>query len=252
MKKAIIIGASSGIGKELAKVLAKEGYVLGIAARRINLLEELQEELGGVVYIKNIDVSKPEEASKLLQKLVEDMGGMDLLIICSGAGHINHDLEWKYENETIDVNVKGFTALADAGIKYFLKKGEGHLAAISSIAALRGSGTCPAYNASKAYMSNYLEGLSCKAAVSGRRIVVTDIKPGLVDTAMAQGEGLIWVAPPEKAAKQIWNIIKHRRAKGYVTKRWGIIALLFKIMPGSLYIAGCSRNEKARLKNVNK
>jgi short-subunit dehydrogenase len=101
-------------------------------------------------------------------------------------------------------------------------------------------------------MSNYLEGLSCKAAAYGRRIVVTDIKPGLVDTAMAQGEGLIWVAPPEKAAKQIWNIIKRRRAKGYVTKRWGLIALLFKIMPRKLYIAGCNRNENTRLKNENK
>lgn len=251
MKKAIIIGASSGIGKELAIVLAKEGYTLGLAARRVNLLEDLKNELGGQVIIKRIDVSKPEEASELLMELIEDMGGMDLLVICSGVGHINHDLEWKYESETIDVNVKGFTALADAGLKYFLKKGEGHLTAISSIAALRGSGTCPAYNASKAYMSNYLEGLSCKAAASGRRIVITDIKPGFVDTAMAQGDGLIWVAPPEKAAKQIWNIIKHRRAKGYVTKRWGLIALLFKIMPGKLYIAGCIRNENARLKNVD-
>jgi short-subunit dehydrogenase len=135
-------------------------------------------------------------------------------------------------------------------MKYFLEKGEGHIAAISSIAALRGSGTCPAYNASKAYMSNYLEGLACKAAASGKRIAITDILPGLVDTAMAKGEGLFWVAPPQKAAKQIWNIIKRRRAKGYVTKRWRLIALLFKITPRRLYIAGCGRNENARRNDV--
>lgn len=252
MKKAIIIGSSSGIGKELAKILAKEGYMLGLAARRVNLLEELKKELSAEVYIKRMDVSKPEEAAELLHELINDMGGMDLLIISSGTGHINRGLEWEYERETIDVNVRGFTALAGAGFKYFQQKGEGQIAAISSIAALRGSGTCPAYNASKAYMSNYLEGLACKAAASGKRIIVTDIKPGLVDTAMAQGEGLFWVAPPEVAAKQIWSIIKRRKAKGCVTKRWKLIAFLFKIMPGKLYIAGCNRSENGRLKNVKK
>ncbi len=251
MKKAIIIGASSGIGKELAKLLAKEGYILGLAARRLNLLEELKYELGGQVYIRKMDISKPEEAAALLIELIKDMGGTDLLIICSGTGHINPELDWKHERDTIDVNVKGFTALAGAGLKYFIEKGEGHIAAISSIAALRGSGTCPAYNASKAYMSNYLEGLACKAAASGKRIVVTDIKPGLVDTAMAKGDGLFWVAPPERAARQIWSIIKRRKAKGCVTKRWKTIAFLLKIMPRKLYIAGCVKNEKARLKNVN-
>lgn len=236
MRKAVIIGASSGIGRELAKLLAKEDYTLGLAARRLSLLHELSKELGGDIFIKRMDVSKPEQAVDLLGELIRDMGGMDLLIICSGTGHINAKLDWELEKETIYVNVTGFTALADAGFKYFAQKGEGHIAAISSIAALRGSGDCPAYNASKAYMSNYLEGLSCKAAASGKRIIITDIKPGFVDTAMAQGEGLFWVAPAAKAAKQIWNIIKRRKAKGYVTKRWKLVALLFKIMPRRLYM----------------
>jgi short-subunit dehydrogenase len=247
MKRVIIIGASSGIGKELAKLYAAENSVLGIAARRLSLLEELQKELGGKVYLSRMDVSKPEEAVLKLKELIEAMGGLDLLVICSGTGHINPELLWEYERDTIDINVLGFTALACAAMQYFIQQGSGHIAAISSIAALRGSVACPAYNASKAYMSNYLEGLSCKARAYGKAIAITDIKPGFVDTAMAQGERLFWVAPAQKAAEQIYGIIRRRRLSEYVTKRWGLIAFLFTIIPRRLYILGSSRGERARL-----
>lgn len=247
MKRVIIIGASSGIGMELARLYAQEGDVLGLAARRLTLLEELQKEMSGKVYISQMDISQPEEAVSILQDLIDTMGGLDLLIISSGTGHVNPGLEWEYERDTIGVNVSGFTALACAAMNFFIRQGFGHIVAISSIAALRGSAACPAYNASKAYMSNYLEGLSCKAGIYGKSIVVTDIKPGFVDTAMAQGNGLFWVAPPEKAAKQIYSIIRHRKLSGYVTKRWNLIAFLFKIVPKRLYIAGDIRSERARL-----
>ena len=247
MKRVIIIGASSGIGKELARLYAAKHDVVGLAARRLNLLEELQKELGGNVYLSQMDVSQPEDVVSKLKELINAMGGLDLLIICSGTGHINPELLWEYERDTIEVNVLGFTALACAAMQIFIQQGFGHIAAISSIAALRGSAICPAYNASKAYMSNYLEGLSCKAGGLGKAIAITDIKPGLVDTAMAQGDGLFWVAPANKAAKQIFQIIEKRKPGGYVTKRWGLIAILFKIVPRRLYIAGNSRSERARL-----
>ena len=72
-------------------------------------------------------------------------------------------------------------------------------------------GAAPAYNASKAFVSNYMEGLRQKVRKPNLPITVTDIQPGLVDTAMAQGEGLFRVAPPEKAARQIHEVIKRRR-----------------------------------------
>lgn len=247
MNKVIIIGASSGIGRELAKLYKKQNCILGLAARRLNLLEELKKELGADVYISQMDVSEPVEAVTKLMGLIEDMGGVDLLVICSGTGFINPDLEWQYECETIDVNVKGFTALAAAGMKYFIQKGCGHIAAISSVAALRGSGTCPSYNASKAYMSNYLEGLSCKARVYGKGIAVTDIKPGYVDTVMAKGDNLFWMISAQKAARQIYNIIKRRKSGGYVTKRWGLIAIFLRIVPKRLYVSGCARSDRASL-----
>jgi len=125
--------------------------------------------------------------------------------------------------------------MANVATKHFLEQRAGHLVGISSIAALRGSGGAPAYNASKAFVSNYLEGLRQKFFHLKLPIVVTNVKPGFVDTAMAQGEGLFWVAPPEKAARQIYKIIKARRTHAYVTKRWRLIGLLLKLMPNYIY-----------------
>lgn len=237
MKRVIIIGASSGIGRELARIYAREGCALGLAARRLDLLEQLAHELGEQPVAMQMDVSLTEEAAATLETLIQALGGMDLLIISAGTGHINPGLEWQYESDTIDVNVRGFAALAGAAMQYFLRQGSGHLAAISSVAALRGSAGSPAYNASKAFISNYMEGLACKAKASGKPIAVTDIRPGFVDTAMAQGDGLFWVAPSEKAARQIARIIVRRKPYGYVTKRWALIAFLLSIMPKRLYVS---------------
>ena len=139
------------------------------------------------------------------------------------------------EKETIDLNVSGFAAMANVSFKYFIGKGSGHLVAISSIAALRGSRIAPAYNASKAFVSSYMQGLQQKAAKMGSHVCVTDIKPGFVDTAMAKGKGLFWVEPPRKVAKQIFELIKNRKTHGYVTRRWRLIAWLLRIMPRRIY-----------------
>lgn len=234
MKKAIIIGATSGIGRELAKILSLNNYVVGMAGRRTELLSSLCREISGS-YIKRIDVTKSEEAITLLNELIQEMGGMDMIVICSGVGFINPELDWKLEKETIGVNISGFATIANAAFKYFAYQGSGHIVGISSVAAIRGSGEAPAYNASKAFVSNYLEGLRQKASKSGIGITVTEIQPGFIDTAMAKGEGLFWVAPPEKAAHQIFKAITGKKKHAYITKRWRIIALLLKIMPGWIY-----------------
>ena len=235
MKKAIIIGASSGIGMELAKIHAKDNYILGLAARRDELLIKLQKELDTQTFVKHIDISKPDEAMNQLTGLLDEMNGVDLIIITSGTGYINPKLDWSMEKDTIDVNVCGVTAMINISIKYFREKGSGQLVVISSIASLRGSGECPAYNASKAYIVNYLEGIRCQLKKSKTKIIITDIRPGLVDTQMAKGEGLFWVQPLQKAAWQIYHKIKQKKEIAYVTKRWGIIAFLMKHMPKKIY-----------------
>ncbi len=231
MKKAIIIGASSGIGNELARILAKDNYILGLAARRVDLLLQLQEDLDTETYVKHIDISRPDEAMTKLSELIAEMQDTDMIIVTSGTGHINHELDWQKEKDTIDVNVSGVTSMINVALKYFIEKKVGQLVVISSIAALRGGSESPAYNASKAYISNYLEGIRCKMKKDNLNITVTDIRPGLVNTEMAKGEGLFWVQPVEKAAQQIYAKINKKKNVAYVTKRWSLVAFLMKHIP---------------------
>lgn len=226
MKKAIIIGASSGIGRALAEEMFSQGYQVGLMARRVELLKELAQGREGA-FIGAIDLGQPAAARVQLQQLVEGMAGVDLIVISSGTGHINPELDWSKEEETMAVNVAGFAALAAKSMEIFRNQGYGHLVGISSMAALMGSGDAPAYGASKAFVTLYLEALGATGRKQG--IHVTEIRPGFVDTAMAQGEGLFWVAPVDKAARQILRGIQRKRKVVYITRRWRLIAWLLKL-----------------------
>ena len=234
MKKAIVIGATSGIGKELAVLLGLHGYAVGIAGRRDPLLEELRSQLPAPSYSRHIDVSDLPSATEGLKSLIAEMGGVDLVVIGAGTGFIDPGLPWDKEKETIDVNVTGFAAMANVAFHHFLETGSGHLVGISSIAALRGGGA-PAYNASKAFVSNYLQGLRFLIAKKDLPIAVTDIQPGFVDTAMAKGDGIFWAASPQEAARQIWTAIRKRKKHAYVTRRWRLVAWALRWMPDFLY-----------------
>jgi short-subunit dehydrogenase len=131
--------------------------------------------------------------------------------------------------------VLGFTCVADWAFNYFEKQKSGHLIAISSVGGLRGSRGAPAYNASKAYQINYLEALRQKAKHLRLPITITDVRPGFVNTAMAKGDGQFWVAPVEKAAKQIFTAIRQKKKIVYITKRWWLIAALLKHIPRPIY-----------------
>lgn len=235
MNKAIIIGATSGIGRELAKLLVDKGFIVGITGRRSDLLMEIKIENSNKYFIKSFDIIDTDSISNKLNELVNDLGGLDLLVICSGTGEENGKLDFFIEKRTIDTNVLGFTAVADWTINYFEKKESGHLAAITSIAGLRGNRQSTSYNATKSYQINYLEGLRQRANKTKQPIFITDIRPGFVDTDMAKGDKLFWVSPVEKAARQIYNAIKKRRKIVYITKRWLLIAMILKLLPGWIY-----------------
>ena len=235
MKKAIVIGASSGIGRELARILSQNGYTVGVMARRKHLLEELRKEIQGEIFIQEIDIADAEAAMGIFSEFINEMGEIDLIVISAGTGEINNDLHWQVENETIRTNVIGFTALANVAIHHFIEKGSGHLVGISSIAALRGGRESPAYNASKAFASSYMEGLRQKIRNLQLPIIVTDVKPGFVKTAMAKGEGIFWAAPADKASKQIYDAIKRKASSVYITRRWRLIAWMLKAMPDRIY-----------------
>jgi len=234
MKKAIIIGATSGIGKELARLLVKNNYQVGITGRRKRLLQDLKKENSSKYVIKSFDVKDTKNIPKHLNGLVKKLGGLDLLIISAGTGNINNKLNFDIEKRTIDTNVLGFTAIADWAFKLFQYQKHGHLVGISSIAGLRGSRDTPSYNATKAFQINYLAGLRQKSNKL-KKITITDIRPGLVKTRMAKGDGQFWVAPPKKAAEQILNVIKKKRKIAYVTRRWLLIAIVLKLLPKIIY-----------------
>ncbi len=234
MKKAIIVGASSGIGAALAKKLIAAGYDVGITGRRAENLQRIKAQEPTRYCVQSFDSTLLNNDTHL-EALVSKLGGLDLLIVSSGTGHLNESLDYLLEKQTIDLNVSAFTQIVAWGYAYFEKQGFGHLVGITSIAGIRGSRMAPAYNASKSYQINYLEGLRQKAAFSKNKIVLTDVRPGFVDTAMAKGDGLFWVAPAEKAAKQILNGIRAKRRVVYVTKRWRIIAFILKHLPSWIY-----------------
>jgi short-subunit dehydrogenase len=234
MKKAIIIGATSGIGKSLTEILVREGYFVGITGRRQELLLAIQERHAGMVSSLRMDVQNLSTIESICDELVGQIGGLNLLIIAAGIGEENKELNFEIESNVIKTNIQGFTCIADWGMKFFKVQGHGHLVNISSIAGIRGNGIAPSYNATKAYQINYLEGLRLNVKKVGSNISVTDVRPGFVDTAMAKGDGLFWVAPVEKAAQQIFDAIEQKKKVVYVSKRWKLIAYILKAIPYSI------------------
>jgi short-subunit dehydrogenase len=234
MKKAIIIGASSGIGNSITEILILNNYAVGVTGRRLDLLKSLKEKNPDMIHYCQMDVQDISAVESICNNLAHQLGGLDLLIISAGIGDENKSLDFVIENNVIKTNIQGFTCVANWGINYFKKQGHGHLVNISSIAGLMGNGESPSYNATKAFQINYLEGLRLNADKSGSNINVTDVRPGYVDTAMAKGDGMFWVAPVDKAAQQIFTAIKRKKKVAYITKRWRIIGFLLKIMPYSI------------------
>jgi short-subunit dehydrogenase len=234
MKKVIIIGATSGIGKELALCYLRAGHKVGITGRRNELLEQLQQQYPSQTEIECFDVTGNENVNHL-RNLIEKLGGMDVFVYNSGTADVHKQLNEQNEMNTTKTNVLGFVELTAHAFNYFVKQGYGQIAATSSVAANRGNGWVPSYSASKAYMSNYMEALLIKAQRMKKNISVTDVQPGFVDTVMAKGDGLFWVAPVEKAAKQMFTAIEKRKRKVYVTKRWFLFAWLMRNVPFFIY-----------------
>ena len=231
----VIIGATSGIGKALFEKYVNCANRIGIIGRRMHLLDELHQKYPSKTITAKADITNLEEIEQAINTLHDVLGKIDLAIVCAGIGDINTTLDYAVERPTIDTNVVGWTFVIDLLYHIFELQGHGHLVAITSAGGLRGEHIAPAYSATKAYQINYMEALRKKAFKNGRHITVTDIRPGLVDTAMAKGEGLFWVMPVEKVAGQIVAAIRKQKSIAYVTKRWHVLAVINKFLPECLY-----------------
>ncbi|MHB9056680.1 MAG: SDR family NAD(P)-dependent oxidoreductase [Paludibacteraceae bacterium] len=238
MKKAIVIGASSGMGRELSRILAQNNYIVGITARRENLLNELYNENPESYIVQPFDISETDTIKKNLDKLADRLGDLDLVIISAGSGKLNLDFDYKTELATTAVNVTAFTVICNWAMYIFREQKRGHLVAITSVAGARGWRNNPAYNAAKAYQINYLEGLRNHAAHLKLPITVTNIMPGYVETRMKGRTFVFWVAPVEVAAKQIYKSIRKKRKIAYTYRRWRFIYFLLKHIPNKLIETG--------------
>lgn len=230
MKKAIVIGGTSGIGKALAELLLEQNYKVAISGVERDNLDYLKTSYPKNLIVKYIDCSK-ENCSVEINDLVNELGGMDLMIFSAGVGHLNKDIGYTVENKANQVNILGFTEVVDWSYRFFNKQGHGHLVAISSFAGLFGFRTSPAYTSAKGYQINYLEALRQKANHSKLPLFVTDIRPGFVDTDISKELKKFWSTSTENAAKYIYKAILKKKGIAYVTPRWKLMAIVVKLIP---------------------
>ena len=243
-KRAIIVGASNGMGREVAKLLAADGYIVGLAARRLSRLQEIQKTIPTQSYIKQLDASKPEEAIKNFEALIQDMGGLDLLVISiTGFYEVDYkNRDWKADKAVFDVDILGFYALARTGLNYFEKQGHGHLVGFSSVDGLRGIAGCPSYSAAKAFCSRYMEAERNRFMQKNLPVIVTDIIPGWINNNddpdyQKNHPKAYWIDSLKDASQEIFQAIKNKDSVAYITKRWQKVADLIKVIPDDLYNA---------------
>lgn len=232
----IIIGATSGIGASLARQAVSKGYLVGGTGRREERLISLKNELGDSFFYKVMDVTERDKASTTLNELVEEMGGMHIIVLNSGISNYPSSSVSAMEQEIIDVNVSGFVNLFGQAFNYFKEQRTGHIVGISSIASLFGSSRAAPYCGSKAFISTYMQGYRQRVNASDRLdITITDVKPGFVKSEMTDGKkGLFWLGETDVAVRQILKDIERKKSYSYVTRRWRFIAWLIKLTPNLL------------------
>lgn len=228
-KKAVILGASSGIGKEMAVLFADNGWKVAITGRRTELLEDIARTRSERILPETLDVDDVASLPGRLDALAARLGGIDLLVVSAGCGFLNEELSFEPELRTVATNVTAFTVAAAWAYAYFKNQGHGHLAAITSVGGLVGEGAAPAYSSSKAYQILYLDSLAKRAKKEKSGCVVTELRPGFVDTDMMKGGGGFWVCSPEAAAKLAYDAIRAKKRLQYITKRWFLIGLAVRL-----------------------
>ncbi len=235
-KKAIVFGATSGIGRALSRLLVKDGYEVMITGRREERLEELKREDPEHYIVRKLDITDLDGSKNFFDELPEKMPKVDLIIHNSGIAENNFELEWQKDLPTLETNVLGATRIYQLSYNFFKTQGYGHLVGITSIASIVGNRHVPAYHASKAFQASYLESLWMKARKTKKaKITITNILPGYVDTDIITGP-TFWMAPLDKAVKQIYTAIKKKKRKAYITKRWRLVALMMKILPPHILV----------------
>ena len=247
-KRAIVMGATSGIGQEVARLLAASGYKVGIAGRREERLVQMTQATPGIVAHRQIDVTK-EDAPTELRKLIEELGGMDLYFHSSGIGWENVALDADKELKTVETNGVGFVRMVSAAYNWFAeqraegaeqrassKERKARIACITSIARTRGLGAAPAYSATKRMQAHYLECLSQQARMRRLNIGITDIRPGFVATDLIAGSHFPLQLKAEDVARTIVRAIERGREVVTIDWRYRLLVAAWQLIPRWLWV----------------
>ena len=234
MQKAIIIGATSDIGQEVARILVQQGWHIGIAGRREEALHALQATAPDRIVTEQLDVTE-ETATLHLHNLIKKLGGIDLFFLSSGVGHQNRDLQPDIELNTARTNVEGFTRMVTAAFNYFKEKGSGHIAVISSIAGTKGLGVAPAYSATKRFQNTYIEALAQLARMQHLDIHFTDIRPGFVDTDLLRSGNYPMLMRPEKTARMIVDALRRKKRVATIDWRYRLLVAVWRMIPDCIW-----------------
>lgn len=249
------MGATSGIGKEVARLLAANGYEVGIAGRREERLVQMAQATPGIVAHRQIDVTK-EDAPTELHKLIEELGGMDLYVHSSGIGWENVALDADKELKTVETNGVGFVRMVSAAYNWFAeqradeakqraegdeqkasdKERKARIACITSIARTRGLGAAPAYSATKRMQAHYLECLSQQVRMRHLNIGITDIRPGFVATDLIAGSHFPLQLKAEDVARTIVRAIERGNEVVTIDWRYRLLVAAWQLIPRWLWV----------------
>lgn len=233
-KRIIIIGATSGIGYEIARLYIKQGWRVGIAGRRIERLEKLRTEAPDQIETEQLDVISPD-AAEHLKELIRKTGGMDVFLLSSGVGSQNRALNPDIELATVQTNTVGFTRMVTAAYDYFREHGGGQLAVISSIAGTKGLGSAPSYSATKRFQNTYIEALDQLAQMEKLPITFTDIRPGFVKTDLLKNDKYPMLMSPEYVARKIVKAIERKKHHAVIDWKYAILVFFWKLIPGFIW-----------------
>lgn len=231
------MGATSGIGKEVALSLAAKGWEVAIAGRRSEKLQEVMAMAnGGIVCCKQIDINS-EDAPTRLRSLISEIGGMDVYFHSSGIGWQNNLLDMEKELATVETNALGFTRMVGEAYNWFAEKGcKGRIACISSIAGTKGLGAAPAYSATKRFQNHYLECLSQQARMRKLPITIIDIRPGFVATDLIAGKAYPLQLKAKDVADEIVKAIEKGNEVKVIDWRYTILVFLWRLMPRWMWV----------------
>lgn len=233
--KIVIVGASSGIGHEVAKLFIEEGNTVGVAARRTELLDDLKQLSPERVFVRKIDVCDTNAGEEIVA-LANEIGGMDCYLHVAGIGAQNRNLDPEIELRTVKTNSEGWTRCIVTAYNYFKTQGYGHIAAVSSIAGTKGLGAAPAYSATKRMQNCYLQALAQKSRLDQVDISFTDIRPGFVNTALLDQEHHYpMMLTVNSTAKSIVKAIEKKKRVKVIDWRYAILTAFWKCIPNWLW-----------------